>query len=639
MIKKKVMIASALSLLVSGITPLMALEASENTVTPILKAGTVEDLLPDAALREIIAANVNVAVEDLTPNDLLNVSILDINQASVADLTGIDQLVNVQTITIQNTNVTSLEPIKNLPVLSNIVLRNNANAIEIGPNLGTNPVLKTLEIKGDHVTDLEVIVDAKASLESLSITFAEAHYAGADFSWIGQLDNLETLLLTKNGLTDISFVSSLAHLRTFGAAQNKISDISFLNQMPQTEMDMITLSVNEIEDISALAHFDAIGYLSIGNNPLSSIAALEGKKISTINLDNSGLNNDDIGVILSIAIAPDGPNVGYANSISLDQNHISDISSLNDILALRPGVMIYVNEQGIYEDAVELQGDSYAQKIELIDYEGQPLVWVDPLGSHATGTFDDTTSTMNWANFTVDTGEMITEWSYHRVYNGGELEFKGNVITPFSKVTVKIDVEDSTIYVGDTWKSEDNFVKASDSQGNEIAFEDITVEGVVDTTKPGTYLITYRYGSTSSIATVVVKEDLTRINAKDSTIHVGDTWDAKDNFVSATDKDGNAIAFSLDTIDVKGSVDTQQVGEYTIMYSLKSKTRSDEKNTYAEITVHVIDDNAPVIPEKPETPDPLPNTGISKSYYGEAVIGFGALLLVLEVIKAKRSEH
>lgn len=633
------MIASTLSLLVSGISPIMALEPAKVEATPVLKAGTVEGLIPDAALREIIASKVNVAVEDLSPNDLLKVSILDINQASVADLTGIDQLVNIQSISLENTNVTSLEPIKNLPVLSNIVLRNNVNAIEIGPNLGTNVLLKTFEVKNDHVTDLESLVNAKASLVSLSITFAEAHYAGADFSWIGQLDNLELLLLTKNGLTDLSFVSNLAHLRSLGAAQNKISDISFLNQMPQTEMETITLSVNEIEDISALAHFDSIGYLSIGNNPLSSIAALEGMKISTLNLDNSGLNNDDIGVIVSIEVAPDSPNVGYANSISLDQNHISDISSLNDILALRPGVKIYINEQGIYEEAVVLQDDAYAQKINLVDYEGQPLVWVDPLGSHATGTFDDTTSTMNWTNFTVDTGEMITEWSYNRVHNGGELEFKGNVITPFSKVSVNIEVDDSSLYVGDTWNPIDNFVKAVDSLGNEIAFDDITVEGVVDTTKPGTYLITYRYGSTSVIATVVVKEDLARINAKDSTIHVGDAWNAQDNFVSATDKDGNAIAFSLDTIDVKGFVDTQQVGDYTILYSLKSKTRNDEKNTYAKITVHVIDDNAPVIPEKPETPDPLPNTGISKAYFGEGVIVLGGLLLVLEAMKAKRSEH
>ncbi|WP_323615823.1 bacterial Ig-like domain-containing protein [Erysipelothrix rhusiopathiae] len=620
----------------------MALESPEVKETSVLKAGNVEGLIPDAALREIIATKLNIAVEDLTPADLLNVTILDINQADVADLTGIEQLVNVQTITIQNTNVTSLEPLKNLPVLLNISILNNVNALEIGPNLGTNPVLRTLEIKGDHVTDLDVIVNAKASLESLSITFAEAHYAGADFGWIGSLENLELLNLTKNGLTDLSFVSSLTNLKSLGAAQNKISDNSFLSQMTQTEMEMLTLSINQIEDISALAHFDVIGYLSIGHNPLSSIAALEGLKIATLNLDGTGLGNEDLGVILSIEVAPDGPNVGYTNSISLDGNHISDISSLNDILALRPGVKIYINEQGIYEDAVVLQGDAYAQKIDLVDYEGQPILWVDPLGSHATGSFDDTTSIMNWSNFTVDSGEMLTEWSYHRVHNGGELEFKGNVITPFSKVTVSIDVKDSTLYVGDTWKPEDNFIKALDSLGNEIAFENIIVDGVVDTTKPGTYLITYRYGSTSEVASVVVKENLSSVTAKDSTIHVGDAWNAQDNFVSATDRDGNSILFSGDTIDVIGSVDTQRVGDYKIMYKLKSDTSSDDKGAYAEITVHVIDADTPIQPEKPEkpqTPDPLPNTGISKSYVREALIGFGAMLLVFEALKSKYKAH
>lgn len=138
----------------------------------------------------------------------------------------------------------------------------------------------------------------------------------------------------------------------------------------------------------------------------------------------------------------------------------------------------------------------------------------------------------------------------------------------------------------------------------------------------------------------MVKEDLTRINVKDSTIHVSDTWNAKDKLMSAKDQDWNFVESSLDTIDVKAYVDTQHAGEYTIMYSLKSMSRSDEKNTYAEITVRVIDDNAPIIHEKPKTQDPIPtNTGISKTYFGDGVIGVGALLLVLEAMKVKRNTN
>ncbi|MDE8082588.1 bacterial Ig-like domain-containing protein [Erysipelothrix rhusiopathiae] len=83
----------------------------------------------------------------------------------------------------------------------------------------------------------------------------------------------------------------------------------------------------------------------------------------------------------------------------------------------------------------------------------------------------------------------------------------------------------------------------------------------------------------------MVKEDLTRINVKDSTIHVSDTWNAKDKLMSAKGQDWNFIESSLDTIDAIASVDIQHAGEYTIMYSLKSMSRSDEKNTYKDTKV------------------------------------------------------
>ncbi|EGO7726164.1 DUF5011 domain-containing protein, partial [Enterococcus faecalis] len=55
----------------------------------------------------------------------------------------------------------------------------------------------------------------------------------------------------------------------------------------------------------------------------------------------------------------------------------------------------------------------------------------------------------------------------------------------------KLEVKDTTIYVGDKWKPEDNFVSATDRDGHAISFDKVQVKGEVDTKKTGEYQISY----------------------------------------------------------------------------------------------------------------------------------------------------
>lgn len=83
-------------------------------------------------------------------------------------------------------------------------------------------------------------------------------------------------------------------------------------------------------------------------------------------------------------------------------------------------------------------------------------------------------------------------------------EVKGNVSGQFTnqpqtviyvyeqtKDQSTVIVHDSELTVGDVWKSEDNFDSATDYYGNAVPFSDITVDGSVDTSKVGTYKVTY----------------------------------------------------------------------------------------------------------------------------------------------------
>ncbi|TNU72229.1 bacterial Ig-like domain-containing protein, partial [Lactococcus cremoris] len=85
-------------------------------------------------------------------------------------------------------------------------------------------------------------------------------------------------------------------------------------------------------------------------------------------------------------------------------------------------------------------------------------------------------------------------------------------VSSVAKITVKdkqtaVNVHDSSLYVGDTWKSEDNFDSALDKDGNKVDFSQLTVDdSKVDTSKAGVYDVTYTYDGVSSVAKITVKD-------------------------------------------------------------------------------------------------------------------------------------
>ncbi|MGL9927865.1 MULTISPECIES: bacterial Ig-like domain-containing protein [Enterococcus] len=217
---------------------------------------------------------------------------------------------------------------------------------------------------------------------------------------------------------------------------------------------------------------------------------------------------------------------------------------------------------------------------------------------------------------------------YEIVYKNGTKEAKAIVHV---RDDSRLQVKDSTIYVGDSWKPEENFVSATDKTGQDVPFEKITVSGQVDTSKAGIYPIIYSYEGKEEIANVTVKADQSKLEVKDTTIYVGDSWKPEDNFVSATDRDGHAISF--DKVQVKGEVDTKKTGEYQISYttepvnetkpavqsrlfSMFSNETPRQLTTVA--TVHVIDRNPTPLPDKNEnnqTSSSTNQTTIKRSQY------------------------
>ncbi|WP_270792227.1 bacterial Ig-like domain-containing protein, partial [Enterococcus faecalis] len=149
---------------------------------------------------------------------------------------------------------------------------------------------------------------------------------------------------------------------------------------------------------------------------------------------------------------------------------------------------------------------------------------------------------------------------YEIVYKNGTKEAKAIVHV---RDDSRLQVKDTTIYVGDSWEAEENFVSATDKTGQDVPFEKITVSGQADNTQAAIYPLTYSYEGKEDTAHVTVKADQSKLEVKDTTIYVGDKWEAEDNFVSATDKTGQDVPF--EKIDVQGTVNVDKIGDYEIV--------------------------------------------------------------------------
>ncbi|NRC84124.1 bacterial Ig-like domain-containing protein [Enterococcus faecalis] len=148
-----------------------------------------------------------------------------------------------------------------------------------------------------------------------------------------------------------------------------------------------------------------------------------------------------------------------------------------------------------------------------------------------------------------------------------------------------IKTRNSEIYAGDLWDPEDNFVSATDEDGRPIRWGEpgLAVNTFnFDPNKVGKYTINYYFSYTliGSAANITVKES---IKTKDSEIYVGDSWDPKDNFVSATDEDGKTVYWGDTRITCTNTVDVSKPGKNKVKYTFQGKV----KNVDSEFTVIV----------------------------------------------------
>ena len=135
--------------------------------------------------------------------------------------------------------------------------------------------------------------------------------------------NLNFLTLSSNQIEDIKPISKLPHVWYLDLSGNRISDITSLKDM----RSLATLSIgdNQISDISVLSSMrNSIRYLNIGRNPISDITPIwELTDLTDLSIRFQEI--DDLSPIKELT---------RLTLLQLDENNISDITPLSNLTNL-----------------------------------------------------------------------------------------------------------------------------------------------------------------------------------------------------------------------------------------------------------------------------------------------------------------
>jgi len=376
---------------------------------------------------------------------------------------------------------------------------------------------------------------------------------------IEYLKNVEKLVLAINTSADIKDWDSLKGL-------SKLQYL-WLDNVAVTNEQLSTF-VPSLANQS-LNTFEIWGDMINLNAPLKSIDFFNGlnsQTLTTVNLINMGI--EDIKGISNFK--------GAAN-VFLEGNAITDISILAGRDALLHG-RVNVSDQLVEKKEVVMlkyTGKDYRLDNPIKSVPGKKLSLTNISNG---GYLDESTNEIVWNKdqLTDKQGEMSFTWNSDRsTYDfpfNGDYNFSYELPVDSSSIKTK----DITLYQGQSWKPEDNFVSATDEDGNAVPWSDGRVDSngaSVDTSKPGVYNLTYtfkgKFKNSESTFKVTVKEDKTTLELQDVSLYEGQTFDLDSPFKNVTDKDGNRLSakdiewYYIDEKKTK-SLDTSEPGTHKV---------------------------------------------------------------------------
>lgn len=290
----------------------------------------------DKNLEQAIRNQIDKITGDIYKSDVEKITELDAQYRGIEDISGIENLINLQMLGLRGNQISSIDALKNLTNLKQLSLGNNKiSDISVLKDLVNLQILDLGEYYNSYnqISNIDVLKNL-TNLKQLSLSGNQLK----DISVLKNLVNLQSIDLSYNEVSNISALKNLTNLKQLNLANNKISDISALSNLTNLQelnlgyvpwrgipAPVLKENYNEISDISALKNLTNLQTLNLGYIKVKDIGALKGLS----NLQTLDLCNNQIGNISDVISAlKELPNL---KSLDLSSNQISDISELNKL--------------------------------------------------------------------------------------------------------------------------------------------------------------------------------------------------------------------------------------------------------------------------------------------------------------------
>ena len=172
--------------------------------------------IPDTNLRiQITAALGKAHGHAITVADMLSLTELQVNNANVRDLTGLQQASNLTTLSLNNNNLSDISRLAGLSQLTR------------------------LSLNGNNISDVTPLA-ALTQLEHLSLNDNNL----SDVTLLAELTQLQTLSLRNNNISDVSSLEILTHLQTLQLRGNLLNYPSLHTYIPAIQAGGATVSAD-----------------------------------------------------------------------------------------------------------------------------------------------------------------------------------------------------------------------------------------------------------------------------------------------------------------------------------------------------------------------------------------------------------
>ena len=253
--------------------------------------------------------------------DVLNTKSLEFSDRRLYELRDLLMFKNLESLTLQNTDVDDLSVLSEMQSLKKLVITSNDYLRDLSP-IASLTGLREINLGGQFtpIEDL-TLFSGMTELESLRAS----PLISTDLSPIANLKKLKTLILANLGLSegfsDISVLAGLKELELINLG-GTFSDISPLAELHELKDLVIYCSVSDVTPLSGLTKLTR---LSINSDRLTDISVFAGFD----NLTEIHMPNNEVEDITPIA------GLTKLTWIELEQNNVSDISALSELKQLQ----------------------------------------------------------------------------------------------------------------------------------------------------------------------------------------------------------------------------------------------------------------------------------------------------------------